>query len=78
MLVGAQPVKTSYANFNGKNQLCVMTALSPEKTKDLFSKLVAASERKLSPQDESVLYQEFKAYKAQQELDKELMKDGNP
>lgn len=78
MLVGAQPVKTSYANFNGKNQLCVMTALSPEKTKDLFSKLVSASERKLSPQDESVLYQEFKAYKAQQELDKELMKDGNP
>lgn len=78
MLVGAQPVKTSYANFNGKNQLCVMTALTPQKTKDLFDKLVSASERKLSPQDESVLYQEFKAYKAQLELDKELEKDGNP
>ncbi len=78
MLVGAQPVKTSYANFNGKNQLCVMTALTPDKTKDLFNKLVSASERKLSPQDESVLYQEFKAYKAQQELDRELEKDGNP
>lgn len=77
MLVGAQPVKTSYANFNGQNQLCVMTALTPEKTKDLFTKLVSASEVTLSPQDASVLYQEFKAYKAQQELDQELSKDGN-
>ncbi|GAB2990092.1 hypothetical protein [Psychrosphaera aestuarii] len=73
-LVGATPIKTSYANFNGKNQLCVLTGLSPEKTDALFKGLIEASDRKLSMSQESVLYQEFKAYKAQQELDRELEK----
>jgi len=73
-LVGATPLKTSYANFNGKNQLCVLTGLSPDKTESLFKSLVSASNKNLSMNDESVLYQEFKAYKAQQELDRELEK----
>lgn len=73
-LVGATPLKTSYANFNGKNQLCVLAGLNPKQTKNLFSDLVKESQRSLSMQDESVLYQEFKAYKAQQELDRELEK----
>jgi hypothetical protein len=74
-LVGATPMKTSYANFNGKNQLCVLAGLNPSQTESLFKNLVNQSERNLSIQDESVLYQEFKAYKAQQDLDRELEKN---
>ncbi len=73
-LTGARVIKTSYANFDGKNQLCVMTALGSSSTKELFANILKDSERPVTMDQEKVLYQEFKAYKAQEELDKELSK----
>jgi len=74
-LTGARVIKTSYANFDGKNQLCVMTALGSSSTKELFENILKDSQRPVTVDQEKVLYQEFKAYKAQEELDAELMKN---
>ncbi|MBU2916725.1 MAG: hypothetical protein ACJAZB_001557 [Psychrosphaera sp.] len=74
-LTGSRVIKTSYANFDGKNQLCVLTALGSSSTKELFDNILKQSERPVTIDQEKVLYQEFKAYKAQEELDAELMKN---
>ncbi|GHB79159.1 hypothetical protein GCM10008107_30830 [Psychrosphaera saromensis] len=74
-LTGSRVIKTSYANFDGKNQLCVLTALGSSSTKELFASILKDSQRPVTPDQERVLYQEFKAYKAQDELDAELMKN---
>ena len=76
-LIGSRVIKTAYANFDGKNQLCVLSSLGSEETKGLFENLLKESERSVTPDQERVLYQEFKAYKAQQDLDAELMKAKN-
>jgi hypothetical protein len=73
-LVGARIIKTSYANFNERNQLCVLVSLGSSSIKELFDSIVKESERKLTMDQEKVLYQEFKAHKAQQDLEAELMK----
>ena len=38
-LIGSRVIKTAYANFDGKNQLCVLTSLGSEETKSLFDNL---------------------------------------
>lgn len=76
-LTGSRVIKTAYANFDSKNQLCVLTALGSSSTKELFDNIIKESERNLSIDQEKVLYQEFKAQKAQDELEAELQKAGN-
>lgn len=74
-LAGTRAVKIDYVEFPDNTQkLCVMVALNPALTKDLYKDLVAQSDRNLSPQNDAILFQEFKAYKAQQELDMETSK----
>jgi len=73
-LTGARVIKTAYANFNGKDQLCVLTALGSSSTKELFDNIIKESERNLNIDQERILYQEFKAQKAQEELEAELDK----
>jgi len=73
-LTGARVIKTAYAHFNGKDQLCVLTALGSSSTKELFDNIIKESERQMSIDQEKVLYQEFKAQKAQEELEAELNK----
>lgn len=73
-LTGSRVIKTAYANFDGKNQLCVLTAMGSSSTKELFDSIIKASERNISINQEQVLYQEFKAQKAQEELEAELEK----
>jgi len=70
-LKGARAIKMNIVEIDGKKQWCVMVAIDPTVTDRLFKKIVKKSGANLNPQDEQVLYQEFKAYKAGQELDKE-------
>jgi len=69
-LSGSRATKINYVDINGKRNLCAMVTLDPKTTKGLFKELVAQSKKKLSPQDEEVLYEEFKAKQAQDELTK--------
>ena len=71
-LTGARVVKSDVVKIAGKDQFCVMVTLSPNVTQDLFSSIINESKRAVNPKDEKFLYQEFKAYKAEQDLDKEI------
>lgn len=73
-LKGARAIKMDLIEIDGKKQWCVMVAMDPAVTESLFKNLVKESNVNLSPQDEGVLYEEFKAYKAGQELDQEIDK----
>lgn len=67
-IVGSRPAKVEFIEINGQRNLCVMVAMQPEATKGLFEGILAQSQRKLSPQHEEILYEEFRAARAQQEL----------
>ena len=67
-------VKVAPATINDEKQLCVLVTLEPAQTEKLFKKIVASSGTSLSAQDEGVLYEEFKAYKAQQRLKEAVSK----
>lgn len=67
-LKGSRVVKAGYVDMEGKRHMCVIVAMQPEAFKALFDSIVKQSERKLSAQDEDMLFQEFRASKAQNEL----------
>lgn len=71
-LVGALPKEVAFARIDDKKQLCVLVVM--ENTKPLFDKLLQQSGKKLNPNDEAVLYSEFKNQKAMEELEAELSK----
>lgn len=73
-LRGTNPMKVDIININEKDNLCVLVAVGQESTKALFDNLVNASGRKMSPKQKDILYQEFKAQKAEDQLDAELEK----
>lgn len=67
-IVGSRPAKVEFVDINGQRNLCVMVAMQPEATKGLFDSIMRQSKRALSPHSEEILYEEFRAAKAQQEL----------
>ncbi len=71
-LAGTRPTKTDYVELPDGQNLCVMMEYSPEKTRELFDAIVDASGRQLSATDDKILYQEFKAHKAQEEMQREM------
>jgi hypothetical protein len=71
-LNGAMPRKVDLVKIDGKKNLCAMVAFSPKATEELFKDIVEASGKNLNPQSEKALYQEFKAHKAQEEMQKSL------
>lgn len=74
-LQGSRAIKVDYVDFPDNTQkLCVMVTLSPALTKTLFENLIKESSRNISPTNEAVLYQQFLAKKAGDEMDFELEK----
>ncbi|MER2494229.1 LPP20 family lipoprotein [Catenovulum sediminis] len=71
-LNGARVVKTDIVNIAGKDHVCSKMELNPGATQQLLETLITKSERKINPQDQKFLYQEFKAYKAEQDLAAEI------
>ncbi len=70
-LRGAQAVKVDIVHIDGKKHLCALVELR-NTTRDIFEHIVKSSEKKLSAMDDSVLYEEFKSYKAQEALKLEI------
>ncbi len=74
-LSGTRAIKVDYVKFpDNTTKLCAMVTLSPELSTALFEDVLQSSQRQISPQHKAVLYQEFKAHKAQQELEAETLK----
>lgn len=68
-LQGAIPERVGYiTGRDGSEQLCVMVVLSPEKNRKVFESIMQASDRQVGPGSEDILYQEFRAGRAQDEL----------
>ena len=71
-LNGSRVVKTGYVDLGGTKNMCVMVAFGDSEMQKIFDDLIEASGREVNAQDEDILYQEFKAKKAGEEMDKEL------
>ncbi|MCF6434239.1 LPP20 family lipoprotein [Pseudoalteromonas sp. MMG022] len=71
-LNGSRVVKADVVDISGKDYFCALTTLSPELTKTLFKDLIQSAKPSIDPRDEQFLYQEFKAFKAEQDLEKEI------
>ncbi len=55
-----------------REQLCVLVELSQEKVESLYSQLKQTSRATLAASDDSVIFEEFRAYKANKELQSAL------
>lgn len=73
-LVGTSLMKTDVVEIAGKDNLCVLVAIGQQSTKDIFEQLVNEAKRPMTDEQKDVLYAEFKAHRAELQLDKELEK----
>jgi len=73
-LVNSKADKVEFAKIGGQKQLCTLVTLSEKKNDQLFEQLVSKSGAKIDPTSKAALYEEFRAKKASQELEKELKK----
>lgn len=71
-LTGAQLVRFEQVMISGQPHWCGMVTLSPERTKSLFEDLVESADVPLNAKDEALMYEEFRASKAQDELAQEM------
>jgi hypothetical protein len=71
-LTGSRVVKAEVVSIGGKDHFCALMTMSPNATKTLFDDIITQSKRKINPQDEKFLYQEFKAQMAEKDLDKAI------
>lgn len=67
-LIGSRTIRTDVVSISGKDNLCVLVGIEEGQTRELYESLLNATQRNLSPEDDSVLYQEFKAERAQARL----------
>ena len=68
-LQGSRTIKMDRVMLDGTANLCVQVAIDAGVTKELFAAIMSKSGANLDPQSEDVLYEEFKAYKGQEELE---------
>jgi hypothetical protein len=73
-LTGTSVLKTDIIELAGRDNLCVLLAIGQSSTKEIFEELVSESNRSISASQKDVLYAEFKAQRAEQQLDAELEK----
>jgi hypothetical protein len=73
-LNGSRVIKADLVEIKDVEHFCVLTALSPKLTNDLYNDIVKNSKRELSDNDDKFLRQEFKAFKANRALELELAK----
>jgi len=73
-LVGTSPIQTDIVDIADKTNLCVLVGIGQQSTQAIFDQLISASERTVNAQQKDILYQEFKAERADLALDKEIEK----
>jgi hypothetical protein len=73
VLIGSRPAKVEILEIGDKQQLCAMVTLGEKETKEVFDNLIDKSGvPALSHNDEAVLYEEFRAAKATEEMERSL------
>ena len=71
-MVGVKAYKMGIFTINNKNQLCVMVGMPEVNTRNIYQQLKTNSQATINPDDDAVLYQQFKAYQANQSLQQQL------
>jgi len=71
-LIGTSPLKVDIVDIAGKDNLCALVAIGQSETKDIFDSLIDAADRPINNAQKDILYQEFKAQMAQDELSAEV------
>lgn len=71
-LNGTKVIESGYFRINDKNQYCVMVGYGQQETKAVFDNAMKAAKAEMSPTSERAMYEEFRAYKALQELEESL------
>ncbi len=75
VLSGSRLKKLDYVIFpDDTTKLCALIAITPTDTDEIYKAIVSSADQELSPKDDAILYQEFKAHKAQEELVSEIDK----
>jgi len=73
MLNGAIPQRVDYIKgIDDKMQFCTMVVLAPEQNRKIFEQIIDKSNRQLNPNNEALLYQEYRAKRAAEELSQAL------
>jgi hypothetical protein len=73
MLNGAIPERVDYIPGTGETTLfCSMVVMAPEQNRKIFDQIIDRSNRQMSPDNEALLYQEFRAKRAAEELEDAL------
>lgn len=73
MLNGAIPQRVDYLKGPGDKMLfCSMVVLAPEQNRKIFEQIIDKSNRQLNPNNEALLYQEYRAKRAAEELEQSL------
>lgn len=73
MLNGAIPQRVDYLKGPGDKMLfCSMVVLAPEQNRKIFEQIIDESNRQLTPDNEALLYQEYRAKRAAEELEQAL------
>jgi hypothetical protein len=76
-LKGSVPKKHAYEMLNEEKHMCVLLTMGGSQMEKFFDQLMKRSNANVSPQDEEILYQEFKAKQAQEEMKEELSGSGS-
>jgi hypothetical protein len=71
-LQGTVPKKMGYEMLNQQKHMCVMLTMGSGKMKEFFDRLMKQANAEVGPKDEEILYQEFKAKQAQEEMEQDL------
>ena len=76
-LQGMNPEKMGYEKFNNQKHFCLMLTMGGSEMQEYFNRLLERSDREIGPRDEEILYQEFKAEQAQEEMEEDLSGSDN-
>ena len=71
-LTGVKATQMGVYEVSGREQLCVLVEMDEARTRDFYNSMKETSHATLDAQDDSVLYQQFRAYKANQDLEQAL------
>lgn len=71
-LNGSLVSKADMVEIKDVEHFCVQTSVTPEKTDELIDNLLKQTSRPLSGEEDKFLRQEFKAFKANEQLEREL------
>jgi hypothetical protein len=73
-LRGTTVAKADFVEIKDVEHFCVLSTINPKATNKLFNEIIKSSKRQLTAENEKLLRQEFKAFKANKSLEEELTK----